>query len=1172
LSRDSFLYLLAPVNRFTYSKDCTAPLTVFYNDTSILPDTYFWNFGDGATSTLADPNHTYSATGQYTVIHTVTNATTGCSDTDTLSLTLTNTSSSFVAVTPRTGCAPLSVTFDIIGSGIIGRTWTFGDGTTSSGSDPVHVYTQPGVYNVGLILRYSSGCIDTLFEAGYVVVNGPQATFSVDTTFSCDSVFAVFTGSSTSAITNWSWDFGDGSSGNGQTISHSYLTTGVFPVELTVTEVSGCTSTVSLPSAVSILPLPFPDFEVDDENPCPGQEINFHRLFSAAGLSVSWDFGDGSTSNQANSTHVYSSPGIYSVSVTVTNANGCSKTNTLSNLIHIAIPTANFSAAPTVANCPPLLASFTDQSSSDVISWQWDFGDGTNSVIENPGHLYVVSGNFQVGLVVTNANGCKDSLLVDSLISVRGPYGSFTFGPDTLGCPPYLITFTATAFNTTDYTWDFGDGEVGNGATITHLFQNLGSYLPNLLLENANTGCSFTIAASDSISISPLPVFAGLDQTICLGESVQLQASGGTGYLWGPSNGLNNDTLSNPLASPNQTTDYIVTVVKGLCSNSDTVRVIVRPNPLAGFISDSVCEGNLTNFTNLSTNDSLSSTFAWDFGGNSSTVTNPTYLFPGFGTYPVQLIVSSSNGCVDTIRQNVVVHAVPSWDAIGQNVCLNQAVDFSGVINIGQGAISAINWDFGDGTSQTSLHPIHTYLQADTFGVTSIATSDQGCTDTSRLDIVIYPLPMASFSILPVCLRETSTFIDSSTIASGNINQWNWSFGDGTSSTQPNPLHVYQQDGTYEVTLVVNSAFGCSDTLELAHVIHPLPQVQFSATTDSSCFSPVQVNFNNQTTGASQYIWTYGNADSSNGFAGQVLYDSAGNYPVQLVAITNLGCRDSIAAIYSVYPTPIADFSVVDPIGCEPFLANFNNTSQNAITYSWGFGDGQNSSEQEPFHVFETAGLYSISLTITGQGGCQNSVFMPGMIQVLPRPFADFNYTVQSDPQIDGTVFFTNQSVDNVSSSWNLGDGFFSTENDSLVHQYEFWGNKDVLLLITAANGCTDTIEKTVRIGFFGGLFVPNALVLGGDGEFGIFLPKGKGLKEYRLTIWDEWGNLIFETQKLENSMPSEGWNGYYKGEPVPLDAYFWKIEARFENGEYWIGKEVEPRLYKDAGTVTVIR
>ncbi|HMV24112.1 MAG TPA: PKD domain-containing protein, partial [Saprospiraceae bacterium] len=120
---------------------------------------------------------------------------------------------------------------------------------------------------------------------------------------------------------SYSWDFGDGSSGNGQTISHSYLTTGVFPVELTVTEVSGCTSTVSLPSAVSILPLPFPDFEVDDENPCPGQEINFHRLFSAAGLSVSWDFGDGSTSNQANITHAYSSPGIYNVSLTVTNAN-----------------------------------------------------------------------------------------------------------------------------------------------------------------------------------------------------------------------------------------------------------------------------------------------------------------------------------------------------------------------------------------------------------------------------------------------------------------------------------------------------------------------------------------------------------------------------------------------------------------------------------------------------------------------------------------------------------------------------------------------------------------------------------------------------------------------------------------------------------------------------------
>jgi gliding motility-associated-like protein len=95
---------------------------------------------------------------------------------------------------------------------------------------------------------------------------------------------------------------------------------------------------------------------------------------------------------------------------------------------------------------------------------------------------------------------------------------------------------------------------------------------------------------------------------------------------------------------------------------------------------------------------------------------------------------------------------------------------------------------------------------------------------------------------------------------------------------------------------------------------------------------------------------------------------------------------------------------------------------------------------------------------------------------------------------------------------------------------------------------------------------------LDGDGETRYFLPKGKGLKNYRLTIWDDWGNLIFESRKLENGMPSEGWNGYYKGEPVPLDAYFWKIEAEFEDGNFWPGKEVKPSFYKDAGSVTVIR
>jgi PKD repeat protein len=1173
LVRDSFLYLLAPVNRFSFTKDCTAPLTVFFNDTSILPDSYTWDFGDGSTSTEADPSHTYAATGLYTVLHTVTNNATGCSDTDTLSLNITTNSSSFSATTPTTGCAPLSVSFQVTGTGITNRTWDFGDGSTSTGASPTHVYTQPGTYDVTVIVRYGSTCRDTLVQQAMVVVSGPVASFSIDTVFTCDSVIASFQGSSTSTIIAWNWNFGDGSTGVGQNISHVYDTSGTFPITLTVEESGGCTGSFTQTNGVSILPLPFPDFSVSDSFPCPGQVIDFQRQFSSAGITVLWDFGDGTTSTAFSPTHAYQNAGNYTVSLTVTNANGCQLTNVQTDIIAIVLPVINFTAAPTSANCPPLLASFTDQSSPDVVSWQWDFGDGTSSIIQNPGHLFVTSGSFPVSLTVVNTNGCTDSLTLDSLISVNGPIGTFSTDPDTLGCPPYLITFTANAQNTTDYTWDFGDGNIGTGATVTHLYQNLGSFLPGLLLENANTGCSFTVTSTDSITIAPLPVDAGPDQTICFGQTVQLLASGGTGYVWTPNSFLTSDTIYNPLANPSDTIDYIVTITKGLCSNSDTVRIFVKPAPVADFNSIPVCDGIPVQFNNLSQNDSLSSFYDWDFGNvGTSNDTNPSFLFPGFGSYPVRLILNSQNGCSDTVFHSAVVFAVPDWQATAQDVCFGEGVDFSGNLTIGQGTVASVVWDFGDGNTQTALHPVYTYSSTDTFQVVTIATSDQGCTDTSRLEVIVNPLPIANFTVENVCLRDSSVFVDVSTIPSGAISSWSWDFGDGSTESVQYPQHLYTVDSSYVVQLIVSSQFGCTDTLVQNHIVRPLPVPRFDATTDSSCISPVQVDFTNQSSGAVQYEWTYGNGDLGNTTQGQVTYDSVGDYSIQLTAVSPFGCRDSISQTYSVYPTPLANFTVSDPIGCEPFFVLFNNISQNALTYSWGFGDGENSSAVQPFHVFEQPGIYSINLTVTGLGGCQSTLFSPNLIRVLAKPMADFSYSVQTVPLIDGTVHFTNQSVDQISSFWDLGDGSTSNVNDTFPHRYEFWGNKEIELIVTAANGCTDTLRRTILVDFFGGLFVPNALILDGDGETRIFLPKGKGLKNYRLTIWDDWGNLIFESRKLENGMPSEGWNGYYKGEPVPLDAYFWKIEAEFEDGNFWPGKEVKPSFYKDAGSVTVIR
>jgi hypothetical protein len=129
-----------------------------------------------------------------------------------------------------------------------------------------------------------------------------------------------------------------------------------------------------------------------------------------------------------------------------------------------------------------------------------------------------------------------------------------------------------------------------------------------------------------------------------------------------------------------------------------------------------------------------------------------------------------------------------------------------------------------------------------------------------------------------------------------------------------------------------------------------------------------------------------------------------------------------------------------------------------------------------------------------------------------------------------------------------------------------------VTLAIVDANGCVDTISRYVPVEFFGTMFVPNAMVVGDpDPQASVFLPKGRGLGSYRCVIFDEWGNKIWESTKLENGSPAEGWNGHYNGEPVPQGAYVWKIDGLFTNATVWEGQESDGSFYQ-VGTVTVIR
>ncbi|RMG92741.1 MAG: PKD domain-containing protein, partial [Chloroflexi bacterium] len=471
---------------------------------SLGAHTWLWDFGDGDTSHAQNPVHVYDSSGTYTISLTVKYLPTGCTDSRSIPVTVSDPQANFT-VSDSFGCRPLPVDFTNLSKDAVSWQWQSA-GLTTQVKNPSFTYRDPGVYDVQLIVTDVNGCKDTLKVDDLITVIGPDAEFGVSTTTGCAPLAVSFQDSSTAFMGNivsWKWYFGDGDSSSLQNPSHFYDQPGSYDVTLTVTDDNGCSHTLTKNNFVQPT-YPAPDFTANQES-CSGAPVTFTNLTTGVGLSFLWDFGDGNTSTDPNPVHQYAQPGVYTVTLTATDINGCDSTIVKPDYITISDPVANFTATPTFSPCPPLLAQFHDSSTSDVVSWLWDFGDGFTSTDSMPSHLYVEPGTFTVTLIVTSRWGCKDTIVAPDLAVILGPNGTYTFTPNK-GCIDHEVTFTAVTTNTALRTWYFGDGysQIG-GDTITHTYTTTGIFHPVLVMDDG-MGCQFARAANDSVIVGKLNI------------------------------------------------------------------------------------------------------------------------------------------------------------------------------------------------------------------------------------------------------------------------------------------------------------------------------------------------------------------------------------------------------------------------------------------------------------------------------------------------------------------------------------------------------------------------------------------------------------------------------------------------------------------------------------------
>jgi PKD repeat protein len=418
------------------------PLDVVFTDQSTPGSSgissYLWSFGDGTTSTLPSPGHLYAVSGTYTVSLTVTTA----------DGTNTNTKNDLIVVSsgtgtvpanaafsanPTGGAAPLSVTFtdeSTAGSSpISARSWTFGDGGTSTATNPSHTYLANGSYTVSLSVTTAVGT-DTETKTSFIVVTpapvAPTAAFSGTPLSGSAPLTVQFTDASSNgsqSITAWSWTFGDGGTSTVRNPTHIYAAAGSYQVSLTVTTTVGSDSETK-PGYVTVSLSPVPPTAEFSGTPTAGPAplvVNFTDQSTAGTSPITarlWTFGDGGASTEANPVHTYTGPpGNFNVSLTVTTADGQDSVNKTGYVQVCAGPVANFAGDQTIGPAP-LKVHFTDESTGSVATRLWNFGDGTTSTTKDLDHIYAQPGIYTVSLTVGNACGSNTATKVAYITAV----------------------------------------------------------------------------------------------------------------------------------------------------------------------------------------------------------------------------------------------------------------------------------------------------------------------------------------------------------------------------------------------------------------------------------------------------------------------------------------------------------------------------------------------------------------------------------------------------------------------------------------------------------------------------------------------------------------------------------------------------------------------------------
>jgi gliding motility-associated-like protein len=478
------------------------------------------------------------------------------------------------------------------------------------------------------------------------------------------------------------------------------------------------------------------------------------------------------------------------------------------------------------------------------------------------------------------------------------------------------------------------------------------------------------------------------------------------------------------------------------------------------------------------------------------------------------------------------------------------------------GSIASTVWNFGDGSPEVNTtNASHAYSQPGKYVIMHKVIGLGGCESRAYDTIYISPAPTADFTSANTCVNQGGSFLDKST---GAPVKWKWSFDDGDTSTVQNPTHVYSKAGVYNVELIISTALGCKDTTTKRVNVFPNPVASF--TSNVACWGDTTnfTNTSNPMDGAIIKTWwdfddsTY-SVDLNPNHVFVIKKDS---FQVKMVIVTSHGCIDTAIKTVTTHPIPTFSYKANSLSGCNPFTTSFHDSSTvsggTIVNWLWNFGDKSLTYNNDPTHTYVDEGEFFVSLMITTSYGCRMSDTLKYPIIVYPKPIAEFSVDPGVTTMYEPTIKITDESSGGTLWNWDLGDKTTSMDQD-VKHTYADTGTFVITQIVMNQYGCRDTAIHEVRINGEPTIFIPNAFTPDGNGMNDIFLPKMFGVREFSMTIYNRWGDLIFISNDSEI-----GWNGRVDGigEIVKDDTYIYKIYVRDLKGN--------PKIYK--GKLTVVK